>query len=266
MSLAIGTRPPRHPPAGDRRQQGQVDMPHVVRSPRPHPGRRGSGGRRRRAAHARWTARIAALLQHARYCARGQVQSRSCQNLRKAYFADRGQRRAERTHELTDEVGESVDRLAGLDEGVRPLFVDTAHPVSDRHRRHQETARRLSERPTRGRAELEDVESRGRRVVRARGRGDVLESSPQQPRLLLCDSGRVQSADPLALAQTRRSHAEHDARKGDGVQQRSLRVGRPTRWQGQRLGHRPNLTAPHQGLPDPLDGNSRRASDSTRAR
>ena len=79
------------------------------------------------------------------------------------------QRRAENLqplHEIANQLGELVDRLKGLHQGVGSCLIDSPNPGTDGLRRHQEYLGSLLQGPTSGGAQFENRHPLGGRVVR----------------------------------------------------------------------------------------------------
>ena len=68
----------------------------------------------------------------------------------------------EPTDDVGDEVGELVDGVSNLDVGSGTLFIEAAHPGTDRGGRDEETPGSLRPRPATGGPQLEDGQALGR--------------------------------------------------------------------------------------------------------
>ena len=77
--------------------------------------------------------------------------------------------------EVTHQVGELVDGLGGLDQGLGACLVDSPKPGTDRIGRDQEGGGGLLGRPAPGGPKFEDGHPVGGRIVRPAGRGDDVE-------------------------------------------------------------------------------------------
>jgi hypothetical protein len=95
----------------------------------------------------------------------------------KRYRPEGGAEELEAFHEVSDELGKAIDRFGQLDECIRPFLVEPRRPRGNREWAHLKDSRRLGERPTANGAELEDGQSRRRRVVGSSVRLDLLHAS-----------------------------------------------------------------------------------------
>ena len=135
--------------------------------------------------------------EHSPHRRRAEVQAGAGEHPGDASRAHGGTQRLQTAHEVGDEVREAVDRLADLDEGVRPLLVESAVPGRDGEGRHEEVAGRLGERPAPRRPQFENGESLDGRVVRPALRRDALHPRVLDAQLLAEERDFL--AEPVVL-------------------------------------------------------------------
>ena len=253
-ALEESLREPRHPEAGDEREEGEVDVPDVVGvacgdgagGSAGRRGARGLGGlgrpRRRRA----W------CLAHARDGSDGKVKSGASEELSEPDLSHRGEGAREAPDDVAHEVGEAVDRLGQADEGCLAVLIEATHPVGDCLLGDLEASSGVGDGPSAGSAEREDGEPRGGRVVRAPRRRDVLEAGPEDASLLLersepgeCDValGDEANASDAAVEAPAADMGGDEVCESEGVEDGGPRVLGPGPGQGNVPEHRRHVSS-----------------------
>ena len=196
-TLRHGKRKPRDPESSDRRNGGEIEVPDVIGV------FRGDGSR------LRWTARCGLWLgSRLEY-----PSDRRCCEMKSAarkHASDPSSPHSrtedlESPYQVADQLRKPIDGLSHLNERVGSFVIESLGPRGDRQRGYEEPSRGLRPRPAPGRAQFENREPLGRRVVRPALRvgplhAGVLDAQlvAKQPDLALLSRDAGPEADELA--------------------------------------------------------------------
>jgi hypothetical protein len=163
---------------------------------------------------------------------------------------------------VANEVGERVDGLGDLDEGVLPLVIHPLDPGGDGFGFEEEHPGGLDEGPSPGRLEFQDRQALDRRVIgtsmgRNADQADILDADflPKEGDLLVqtVDLGGMAGAGVEAVRGPAAGRDEDVVGQGEDMQDRGLDPSRPPLGKGEITKgvthHRPPESAPkgHSG-------------------
>ena len=128
---------PRNPEAQGGGEGGQIDVPEVIWLFCAHDPRR----------RLRNLARLGppCIPLHSANCGRPEVETRAGEDLGGFHVPEGGAEDFQAPHDVTDELGKSIDRFGQLNERVGPLLVEPGYPGGDRERAHLKDLRHLGE-------------------------------------------------------------------------------------------------------------------------